>query len=59
MICDFCLLDHVVSLKLPITILVEDEPPKVIKWGKERAICISCIEIEGVLCEEEHAAKTD
>ena len=51
MICDFCLMDRIVLLKLPVTLLVEDEPIKVLEWGKARAICTMCIDIEGVLNE--------
>jgi hypothetical protein len=55
MICDYCLMDRIVLLKLPVILLVEDEPPKTIQWGKTRAICTMCVELEAVLFEQEQA----
>jgi len=52
MICDFCLMERIILLKLPIDIIVEDKVAKHIQWGKKRAICSMCIEVEGALCEE-------
>lgn len=53
MICDYCLMNRIVLLKLPVILLVEDEQPHNIKWGKKRAICTMCIEMEAVLFEQE------
>lgn len=51
MICDFCLMDRIVLLVLPITLIIEDEPPHTLQWGKERRICPMCIEAEALLIE--------
>jgi hypothetical protein len=55
MICEYCLMDRIVLVKLPVILLVEDEPPHAIQWGKQRAICTMCIESEAVLFEQEQA----
>ena len=46
-------MNRIVLLKLPVILLVDGEPPKHIKWGKQRAICTMCIESEAVLFEQE------
>lgn len=57
--CDFCFMDHVFILKLPVTIKLDEQEAKTLKWGKYGHICVMCIESEAAIFEQEQAKKSE
>ena len=52
-------MDHVFILKLPITIKLDEQEAKTIKWGKYGHICVMCIESEAAIFEQEQAKEKE
>ena len=57
--CDYCFMEHVFILKLPITIKLDEHEAKTLKWGKYGHICVMCIESEAAIFEQEQEEKKE